>query len=135
MKVKIKTLEGRVWKLCKEIIRAKYPHVCISCGKNVEGSSLHTGHYFRKRYLPLPMKYDLRLLRPQCSYCNLRLHGNLEWYTVGLLKSHTAEYIMQIAKEVEYWKDYPMGTKEAREFLLGLEQEYDTLRASYQRMA
>ena len=130
---KIKTIEGRIWKLCKQIIREKYTHVCISCNKAVEGSSLHTGHYFRKRYLPLQMKYDLRLLRPQCSYCNLRLHGNLEWYTIGILRGHHASYLLEIADDIS--KCVELSTPEKREFLLGLEKDYDIILKSYQRIA
>ena len=99
----------------------------------MEGSALHTGHYFRKRYLPLQMKYDLRLLRPQCSYCNLRLHGNLEWYTIGLLREHPASYLLGIAEDIK--KTKILSTPEKRVFLLDLEQQYVTILESYQRTA
>lgn len=134
--VKIKTLEARIWKLCKEITRANYSHNCIACGKeNLEGIQLHTAHLFRKRFLPMQMKYDLRLLRNCCNVCNLRLYGNLEWYFTNMLKAHNAKYILDISEDILRYKNEPMNTVQTREFLLDLEQKYITLLKSYQRTA
>jgi hypothetical protein len=125
---KIKTIEGRIWKLCRAITRAKYPNVCVSCGeKDLEGTNWHTGHYFRKKFIPIQMKYDLRLLRPQCRSCNMRKHGALEYYTVYLLKNHPKNYILDIHKDILSYKNKPMNTKETRSFLLDLEQQYVTI--------
>ena len=133
--VKIKTLEARVWKLCKEITRSKYPHICISCGKAAEGKQLHCGHYYRKKFVPMQIKYRLDILRNQCSYCNRRPAGNLEWYTVGLIREgYTTNKFLEIAEAVEHARLNPMNLPEKRSFLLDLEQHYVTLLASlYQR--
>lgn len=131
--VKIKTLESRVWKLCKEITRAKYSHICVCCNTPIEGKQLHTGHYFRKKFIPMQMRYDLRLLRPQCSTCNRRKHGALEYYTVYLLQNHPKNYILDIYKDILHYKSQPMNIPQTREFLLALEQEYATILLSYQR--
>lgn len=126
MKPTIKSLENKLWGLCKQIVRKTYPHVCVSCGKHTEGKDLHTGHYFRKKFIPIEMKYDLRLLFPQCSYCNRRKHGNLEWYTVWLLENYGQEHILGIARDIR-----AITTKktvpETREFLLNKIQEYNKL--------
>ena len=72
-----KKLEEDLWKLCRHLTRTKYEDVCYTCGKeNLVGSNWHTGHMINKAILPLHMKYDLRLLRPQCDYCNISLGGN-----------------------------------------------------------
>lgn len=135
-KQKIKTIEGRVWNLCRAIIRIQYPNICVSCGEeNLEGTNWHTGHYFRKKFIPMQMKYDLRLLRPQCRSCNMRKHGNLEYYTVHLLQNHPKNYILDIYKDILRYKSQPMNTPQTREFLLDLEQQYVTLLSSYQRIA
>ena len=135
MKQKIKTIENRVWLLAKQITRARYPHTCISCGKPVEGKQLHCGHYWRKKFIPLQIKYRLDILRNQCSYCNLRLGGNLEWYTIGLIKEgYTTEKFLDIAKDIEFARNNPLSVPEQREFLLSLEQEYATLLLPYQRV-
>lgn len=123
--VKIKTLESRVWELCKIITRKKYPNSCFACGKeNLEGKRLHTSHLFRKKFIPIQMKYDLRLLRNCCDVCNLRLHGNLEWYFTNLLRVEDKQYILDIADDILYYKNIKMTTNETRQFLLNLENIY-----------
>ena len=72
MKKSSKTLQNKIWKLCKEIIRKKYGNECYTCGaKGLVGSNWHTGHLIAKSTLCAYLKYDLRLLRPQCSNCNI----------------------------------------------------------------
>lgn len=120
----IKSLEAKVWKECVRIIRKKYDHTCIACSKPCQGKNLHTGHYFRKKFLPLQMKYDLRLLRPECSYCNLRLFGNLEWYTINLIKQQGADYLLDIAEDIEFYREEKLDTKQQRLFLQNLLEKY-----------
>jgi len=125
---KIKTIENRVWQLCKQIIRQQYPNTCFACGKEgLEGKQLHTSHLFRKKFIPIQMKYDLRLLRNCCNVCNLRLYGNLEWYFTNLLRVEDKQYVLDIADDILRYKKQPMNTKDTRAFLLSLEQEYATL--------
>lgn len=123
---KIKTLENKVWLLCKEIIRLKYPHKCVTCQKDIEGKSLHTGHLFRKKFLPLQMKYDLRILRPQCPYCNLRMSGNESWYSWYIVKEHGADYFLQIGYDIQKYKK-EISLPEKRQFLLSLVSEYEQI--------
>lgn len=120
----IKSLEAKLWLECKRIIREKYPHICIACNKPIEGKDLHCGHYFRKKFIPIQMKYDLRLLRPECARCNLRLAGNLEWYTVGIMKTEPWDYILDIAEDIEFYKEQPLNTAQQRWFLLDKIEKY-----------
>jgi hypothetical protein len=39
------------------------------------GSVWHTGHLWAKASLGAYLKYDLRVLRPQCYHCNINLGG------------------------------------------------------------
>lgn len=123
----IKSLENKIWVECRRIIRNKYEHICISCGKQVEGKNMHTGHFFRKKFIPIQMKYDLRLLRPQCSYCNRRLHGNLEWYSTNLIKQNSGAYILDIAEDILFYKEQKLDVKQVREFLIRLLDKYKSL--------
>lgn len=76
-KTKISVLQRKIWQLCKEIIRKRYGNVCYTCGaKNLSGANWHTGHLFPKAALGAYLKYDLRVLRPQCYHCNINLGGN-----------------------------------------------------------
>lgn len=40
----------------------------------MEGKNWHTGHLWAKAALGAYLKYDLRILRPQCYKCNIH-HG------------------------------------------------------------
>lgn len=71
-----KKLEERLWILCRGIIRNIYPNECYTCPQiNLQGSNWHTGHMWAKKWLKMHMKYDLRVLRPQCYRCNMELGG------------------------------------------------------------
>lgn len=73
----ITKIQDQIWAHCKRIIREKYGNVCYTCGRSgLEGSNWHTGHMIPKASLGAYLKYDLRLLRPQCLNCNINLGGN-----------------------------------------------------------
>lgn len=68
--------ERALWDLCKQIIRKKYPNTCYTCGKTgLQGSNWHTGHMWPKASLSALLKYEIRILRPQCYHCNMNLGG------------------------------------------------------------
>lgn len=71
-----KKLEDKLWILCKEIIRKRYGNSCYTCGRgNLSGPNWQTGHMWAKASLSNHLKYDLRILRPQCYHCNMNLGG------------------------------------------------------------
>lgn len=66
----------KVWKECRRIIRLRYQNVCYTCGATgLEGKNWQTGHYYPNGALGASMKYDLRILRPQCIKCNIHYGG------------------------------------------------------------
>lgn len=68
----ISKIQRRIWLLCKEITRKKYPNACYTCERTgLEASNWQTGHMWAKASVGAYLKYDLRILRPQCSICNL----------------------------------------------------------------
>ncbi len=72
----ISKLQRILWELCKNIIRKLYGNSCYTCGqKGLEGSNWHTGHLWAKASLGAYLKYDLRVLRPQCYNCNINRGG------------------------------------------------------------
>lgn len=76
-KLSVSNLQKLLWTECRRIIRARYKHTCYTCGKTgLEGSNLQTGHMIAKATLGAYLKYDLRLLRPQCINCNI-WHGGM----------------------------------------------------------
>ena len=95
-----KKLEDKLWELCKQITRKQYGNVCYACGKQgLEGSNWHTGHLYPKAALSAYMKYDLRVLRPECYHCNINLGGNGAVYLEKMLEREGEEYLEQIRKD------------------------------------
>jgi hypothetical protein len=75
-KMPISLLQRKIWELCKQITRAKHGNKCYTCPKSgLVGSDWHTGHMWAKASLPACLKYDLRVLRPQCYNCNINKGG------------------------------------------------------------
>jgi hypothetical protein len=76
-KQKISVLQRKLWEECKRITRKRWGNTCYTCGATgLSGSNWHTGHVpWPKGSLGAVMKYDLRLLRPQCYNCNINLGG------------------------------------------------------------
>lgn len=71
-KAKISVIQRKLWELCKQIIRKKYGNTCYTCGASaLSGSNWQTGHMWAKASVGAYLKYDLRILRPQCAVCNL----------------------------------------------------------------
>lgn len=80
-------LKDQLWQLCREIQIKKYGRVCYTCGKTVEKSKgLHLGHYITSSLCSVPLRYDLRNLRPQCYHCNINLSGNWPAYKEAIEK-------------------------------------------------
>ncbi len=75
-KQKISTIQNKIWKHCKEITRKKYGNTCYTCSTpGLQGLNWHTGHLWSKASLGAYLKYDLRVLRPQCYNCNINRGG------------------------------------------------------------
>jgi hypothetical protein len=73
----ISKIQKLLWAECKRIIRARYPNVCYTCGATgLSGRNWHTGHLWAKASLGAYLKYDIRVLRPQCMVCNNH-HGGM----------------------------------------------------------
>ena len=72
-KTPISKIQRTLWELCKQLTRKIHGNTCYTCGqKGLTGSNWHTGHVpWPKASLGAYLRYDLRLLRPQCAICNL----------------------------------------------------------------
>lgn len=70
-KSEIRKIQDKLWSLCRELTFKKYGNVCWTCdAKNLEGRNRQCGHMWAKASLGAYLKYDLRILRPQCNVCN-----------------------------------------------------------------
>ena len=121
-KQSISLLQRKLWDECKRIIREQYGNTCFTCGKTgLEGSNWHTGHLYPKASLGAYLKYDLRVLRPQCYNCNINLGGNGARYYRKLIATEGKDYVEKIEKDKQV-------TVKAYDHYLKLLEEYKTIR-------
>jgi len=96
-KLPISKLQRQIWEECKRIIRAKYGNVCYTCGKgDLVGGNWQTGHMFAKASVGAFLKYDLRILRPQCYFCNINCGGRGADFVQKMREIEGNEYVDQI---------------------------------------
>ena len=120
-KQKISTIQNKLWKLCKQIIRIKYGNTCYTCeSTGLTGSNWHTSHLIPKASLGAYLKYDLRLLRPACYHCNINLGGNGAIYIEKVRRVEGNEYVDRILKDRQV-------TVNAMDHYLKLIEEYTEL--------
>lgn len=99
-KTPISKIQRLLWEECKRIIKARYKSTCYTCGKTgLVGSNRHTGHMLAKASLGAYLKYDLRLLRPQCYHCNINLGGMGALFIEKMRKIEGDEYVDQILRD------------------------------------
>ncbi len=117
-KQKISVIQRELWELCKQIIRKKYEAKCYTCDKTgLEGSNFHTGHLIPKASLGAYLKYDLRVLRPQCFHCNINLGGNgAEFYRRMLVEIGATAMDELIQDKNKTVKAYPHYEKLISEY-------------------
>lgn len=75
-KQSISKIQRLIWEEVKRIVRKKYSPCCYTCSQTgLTGSNFHCGHLWPKATLGAYLKYDLRVIRPQCFRCNIHLGG------------------------------------------------------------
>jgi len=99
-KAKISTIQNKLWEIIKQIVRKKYPNVCYTCGQTgLQGSNQQTGHMWAKASVGAYLKYDLRILRQQCSTCNLYHGGRGADFYAKMLREIGQEEMEKLQKD------------------------------------
>lgn len=99
-KQKISLVQRKLWILCRSIIRQKYGNTCYTCSQTgLSGGNWQTGHMWAKASVGAYLKYDLRILRPQCYHCNINLGGRGADFYVRMLKEIGEEQMAQLQKD------------------------------------
>lgn len=99
-KQKISVVQRKLWELCKQIIRKRYGNSCYTCGASgLMGSNWHTGHLWAKASLGASLKYDLRILRPQCYKCNIHHGGAGAVFYASMLANHGEKYMRDLERD------------------------------------
>lgn len=101
-KIKISVIQKNLWEECKRIIHKRYKNVCYTCGATgLFGRNFQTGHMIAKGYLNPYLKYDLRLLRPQCMRCNIHFGGMGALFIENMRRIEGDDFVNQILKDLE----------------------------------
>lgn len=96
----ISKIQRELWEHCKRIIRARYPNTCYTCERTgLSGSNWHTGHLWAKASLGANLKYDLRVLRPQCYFCNVNCGGRGAEFYAKMVRENGQEYMTSLEQE------------------------------------
>lgn len=96
----ISKIQKLLWQECKRIIRQRYGATCYTCGSvGLTGSNWHTGHLWAKASLGAYLKYDLRVLRPQCYKCNIHHGGRGADFIENMRRIEGNEYVDQILQD------------------------------------
>jgi hypothetical protein len=117
----ISLIQRKIWECCKQIIRNRYGNKCYTCSKTgLVGSGWHTGHMWSKASLSAYMKYDLRILRPQCYNCNINRGGmGADFYT-RMLKETSQQYMDKLQQDRQV-------TVQAYDHYIQLLEKYKTI--------
>ena len=96
----VSKLDRKLKELCKQIIRLKYGNECYTCGKKgLSGSNWQTGHMIAKKALGSFLRWDLRVLRPQCFHCNINCGGMGNDFRRLMIIREGQEYVDQIDRD------------------------------------
>lgn len=93
----IRKTQDLLWQECRRIIKKRYGNTCYTCGKTgLEGANWQVGHLIPKAAIGALLKYDLRVLRPQCFHCNINLGGNGAEFLRRITEIEGGEYVRGI---------------------------------------
>lgn len=114
----ISKIQRQLWEECKRITRRDCGNVCYTCRKTgLEGSNWHTGHMFAKASIGAYLKYDLRILKSQCYFCNINCGGRGADFIERMRQEKGEEYVNKIIKDKQV-------TVKAYDHYLKLLEEY-----------
>ena len=99
-KLPIAKLQRQLWVYCKLLTRKIHGNTCYTCNtKNLSSSNWQTGHLFSKATLGANLKYDLRVLRPQCLTCNIWHGGRGADFISNMIIREGQAYVDQLSAE------------------------------------
>ena len=123
----LKSIQKEIWQECRRITKVKEATKCFTCGADLTLKSKQLGHFIPKAFCPMELKYDLRLLFPQCYFCNINLGGNGAVFYHNIECSLGLSYILEIFEDLEHYKSIKPTDKEKREYYLNLLKNYKNL--------
>lgn len=121
-------IQDKLWELCRQITFLRYGRDCYTCeAKGLSGWNCQCGHMIAKAALGAFLKYDLRVLRPQCDTCNQFRGGMGAVFIDKMRRIEGNEYVDQILKDrqitVKATEHYLKLIIDYKNILQGLKQE------------
>lgn len=115
----IAVLQRKLWELCKKIIRLRHGNRCYTCPRtDLQGSDWQTGHLWSKASLGAAMKYDLRILRPQCMTCNVWHGGEGARFYARMLSEVGPDEMKRLEHDRDESKYRPIKASDHYKFLI-----------------
>ena len=115
-------IESQLWKLTRKRVFDLYGTNCYTCNQTLlVGANLQCGHAYPKGALGASLRYDVRVLRPQCFNDNINLGGMSVVFWKNLEKEMGKEEADALYEECRLSKGRPI---KARDHYLKLIQEY-----------
>lgn len=105
----ITSLKRKAWTVFVNYIKRTRPHICCTCGKEVEGRDCQGGHYYSKRFYP-SLYFDETNVQIQCAMCNIFREGEKQKFREFLLKEYGEAELQRLdferEKEFKFTVDY-----------------------------
>jgi hypothetical protein len=104
-----KITKQKVWEVFSKCIRLKYADkegfvICYTCGTKMRWQDSQCGHAIGGR--TNSVLFDEEIVRPQCTRCNIFLHGNYTIFTTKLIKE----------KGMKWWENKLFNSKKIKKF-------------------
>ncbi len=125
-KQSISKIQRDIWDEVKRIVRSRSvkengTYECYTCKRILTNTrDAQTGHMWAKASLGAFMKYDLRILRIQCSDCNIWKGGMGADFYLRMWQENGAEYMEKLKQDRQV-------TVKAMDHYLTLLEEYKKL--------
>jgi hypothetical protein len=105
--ISLKSLRKKSWGLISLYVRKFAADkngivLCYTCGKPHFWTDMDCGHYIHGDCLD----FELNNLRPQCNYCNRRLHGNSGIFAEKLIKEIGQEQVFLLREKSRQVKKF-----------------------------
>ncbi len=115
-------IEEELWQLCRKLTFNIHGTDCYTCTqRNLISFNLHCGHAHPAGACGASMKYDLRILRPQCFSCNINNGGMGAVYLKNLQRDLGKKKADALILEAQSSKGKPV---KARDHYMNLIVEY-----------
>ncbi len=119
-------LEQELWQECRRIVFEQYGDTCYTCGaQHLEGRNKQCGHMWPKGSLHALLKYDIRILRPQCFHCNINNGGMGAVFYKKMVADEGSAYMELL--EADKAKD-KQATLKSSSYYTQLLADYKTMR-------